>query len=56
MKDNQHLYVGSSLMVHNPLFSQIVTEYINGTFLLVNKIKMLGILLNIIHRQVHKNI
>ena len=46
-------------MVHNPLFSQcwqIVTKYINGTFLSVNKIKMLGILLNIIHCQVHKNI
>ena len=46
-------------MVHNPLFSQcwqIVTKYINGTFLSVNKIKMLGILLNIIHFQVHKNI
>ena len=43
-------------MVHNPLFSQIVTEYINETFLLVDKIKMLEILLNNAHRQVHKNV
>ena len=46
-------------MVHKPLFSQcwqIVTEYINGTFLSVNKIKLLGILLAFIHCQVNKNI
>ena len=41
-------------MVHNPLFS--VSELNNGTFLLVNKIKMLGMLLNVVHRQVQKNI
>ena len=44
------VYVGSSLTVHNPLFSVgklIVMEEINGTCLLVNKIKMLRMLLNI---------
>ena len=35
---------------------QIATEQINATFLLVSKIKMMGMLLNIVHRQVHKNI
>ena len=35
---------------------QIVTEYINATFLLVNTIKMIGILLNVVHFQVDKNI
>ena len=40
-----------SLTVHNPLFfcSKIVMEYINVTFLLVNKIKMFGMLLNYVH-------
>ena len=27
----------------------------NATFLLVNKIKMIGMLLNVVHRKVHKN-
>ena len=35
---------------------QIVTEWINEMFLLVNTIKMLRMLFNIVHRQVHKNI
>ena len=40
-----------SLTVHNPLFfcSKVVMEYINVTFLLVNKIKMFGMLLNYVH-------
>lgn len=37
-------------------FSQIVTQWINSTFLLVNKIKMIGMLLIVMHSQVHKNI
>ena len=44
------VYVGSSQTVHNPLFSVgklIVMEEINGTCLLVNKIKMLRMLFNI---------
>ena len=35
---------------------QIVMEYINWTFFLVNTIKMRGILLNVVHFRVHKNI
>ena len=31
-------------------------EQINGMFVLVNNIKMMGMLLNVAHRQVHKNI
>ena len=31
-------------------------EQINGMFVLVNYIKMMGMLLNVVHRQVHKNI
>ena len=31
-------------------------EQINGMFVLVNNIKMMGMLLNVVHRQVHKNI
>ena len=27
----------------------------NATFLLVNKINMIGMLLNVVHRKVHKN-
>ena len=47
-----------SLTVHNPLFfcSKIVLEYINVTFLLVNKTKMFGMLLNYVHLQAHKKI
>ena len=37
-------------------FWQIVTEEINATFLLVNTIKMIGMLLNVVHFQAHKNI
>ena len=42
-------YVGSFLKVHNPLFS-----FGNAMFLFVNTIKMLGMLLNLVHLQVHK--
>ena len=47
-----------SLTVHNPLFfcSKIVMEYINVTFSLVKKIKMLGMLLNYVHLEAHKKI
>ena len=38
------VYVGSTLKVHNPLFS------------VGNTIKMIGILLNVVHFQVHRNI
>ena len=31
-------------------------ETTNAKFLFVNKIKMIGILLNVVYRQVHKNI
>ena len=34
--------------------SQIVTEKINAMFLLVSKFKMIGMLLNVVHGQVHK--
>ena len=37
-------------------FWQIVTEQIKATFLSVNMIKMLGMLLNLVHRQMYKNI
>ena len=42
-------YVGSFLKVHNPLFS-----FGNAMFSFVNTIKMLGMLLNLVHLQVHK--
>lgn len=34
--------------------SQIMTEYFNATFLLANKIKFIGMLLNAVNRRVHK--
>ena len=34
--------------------SQIVTEYVNATFSLVNKIKMIGMLVYLVHRSVKK--
>lgn len=34
--------------------SQIMTEYFHATFLLANKIKFIGMLLNVVNRQVHK--
>ena len=40
-------YVQSTVKVHNPLFS---------VGKLVNTIKMIGILLNVVHFHVHKNI
>ena len=53
------VYVGSSLTVHNllnVLCSQIVTEQINATFLLVvSKFKMIGMLLNVVHGKVQKS-
>ena len=47
-----------SQTVHNPLFfcSKIVMEFINVTFLLVNKIKMFGMLLNYVYLQALKKI
>ena len=47
-------YVGSSLMVHNSLFfvHKLCPVKINAKFLLVEKIKMIGMLLNIVHPQV----
>ena len=44
--------------MHNSFvfFWQIVTKSINATFLLINEIKMIGMLLNVVHFQVHKNI
>lgn len=44
------VYVGNSLTVHDPLFlsSQIVPEKNKATFLLNNKIKMLGMLLRML--------
>ena len=35
--------------------SQIVTEQINAMFLLVSKLKMIGMLLNVVHAQVQKS-
>ena len=49
------VYVGSSLTVHNPFFSQIVTEWISAMFLLVRKFKMIGMVLNLVQGQVQKN-
>ena len=34
--------------------SQIMTEYFNATFLLANKIKFIGMLLNVVNRRAHK--
>ena len=31
-------------------------DEMNGMFLLINNIKMIGMLLNVVHCQVHKNI
>ena len=45
------------MTVHSPnivFCLQIVTEYINGMFLLVSKFKMIGMLLNVVHSQVQK--
>ena len=52
------VYVGSTLKVHNPLFSvgKLLRNKFNAMFLLVHTIKMIGILLNLVHFQVHKNI
>ena len=33
----------------------LLAKYINATFLLVNKVKMFGTPLNVVHRQVYKN-
>ena len=43
--------------MHNPLFFLLANcDGINyATSLLVSKIKMMGMLLNVVHRQVHKN-
>ena len=51
------VYVGSSLTVHNPLFSvhKIITELSNAMFLLVNNFKIIGMLLNAVHDQVQEN-
>ena len=35
--------------------SQTVTEEINAPFLLLSKIKIIGMLLNVVQLQVHKN-
>ena len=37
-------------------FSSNSRKKINATFLLVNEIKMVGMLLSVVHRQVHKNV
>ena len=42
------VYVGSSLIVQNPLF-------FNAMFLLVSKFKLIGMLLNVVHCQVQKS-
>ena len=41
--------------VHNPFCLQIVTEcQVNAMFLLVSKLKITGMLLNVVHGQVQK--
>ena len=70
MKDNKHqniktnngtaVYVGSSVKVYNPYCFLLANcdgiKLIKCMFLLVNKIKMLRMLWNFVHLQVHKNI
>ena len=66
MKDNKHQkwkngaadYVGSYLKVHNPLFSvgEMWRNKLMERVYWSIKINMLGMLLNVEHRQVHKNI
>ena len=50
------VYVRSSLKVHNPLFSVLANcDGMNYNWSVwVSKIKMIGMLLNVVHRQVHK--
>ena len=52
------VYVGSSLKLHNPLFSfgKLRQNKLMQTFLLVNTIKTMGMLLNVVHFQGYKNI
>ena len=53
------MFFESTLTAHNPLFyAHINFDVINlqWTILLVNKNKMIGMLLNIVYLQVHKNI
>ena len=46
-------YVGSSLIVHNPLF--FVTELINSMLLVVSKFKLIEMQLSVVHGQVQKS-
>ena len=43
------------VMLEAPDRAQIMTEKINVMFLLVNNFKMIGMLLNVVHRQVQKS-
>ena len=49
-------YVGSSLTVHNPFLFTNWQAIISATFLLASKIKMIGMLLKVVHRRVHKDV
>ena len=52
------VYVGSSQTVYNPLLfvHKLRWNKVTRRFLFLSKIKMLGMLLNVVHRQIHKNI
>ena len=51
------VYVGSSLTVHNALFfvHKLWLKKKKAMFQLVSKFKMIKMLLQVVHRQVHKN-